>query len=127
MRAKLEIEGERVEQVVFDYAVSLLTERGGFLQIETEFSFLESATSEPAFFEPERSKDIGRILPFVIHATVINSDVDEMGNLTVEFDNGARLDVPFHAEYEAWNFVDKSKFRIAASAGGGLTIWQGDD
>ena len=127
MPAELKIEGERVEQVVFDYAVSLLTERGGFLQIETEFSVRESATSEPIFFMPESSKDIGRILPFVLHATVTNSDVDERGNLTVDFDNGGRLEVPFHAEYEAWNFVDKSKFRVVVSAGGGLTVWQGGD
>ena len=124
---KLKIEGERVEQVVFDYAISLLTEHGGFLQIETEFSFLESATSERIFFASESSKDIGRILPFVLHATVTDSAVDEMGNLTVDFDNGARLEVPFHAEYEAWNFVDKSKFRVVVSAEGGLTIWQGDN
>ncbi|MHA3684153.1 DUF6188 family protein [Leucobacter sp. HY1908] len=124
---KLKIEGERIEQVSFDYAVSLLTERDGYLQIETAFSLLESAANERSFFDPESSKEVGRILPFVLHATVTSALVDEKGNLALDFDNGARLEVPYHADYEAWNFVDKSGFRAVVSAGGGLTIWQGED
>ncbi|MGH3799086.1 MAG: DUF6188 family protein [Pseudonocardiaceae bacterium] len=121
MAMKLGLEGQSVTHETVDYAVTLNTNAGFEIRIETDF-FL--STPEGNFDLSPDSSDTqaaqGRAL---LHQTVTSSVAEESGVLSLDFSNGLRLRVDPHDSYEAWTVAGPGGMKVVSMPGGELAVW----
>jgi len=120
----LGIVGQSVERVSFDYAVTLLTDDGAEIRIETVFSLRapsgESVVVDPS--QPGRGAEL--MMASILHNMITGVAVDEeVGSLVLDLMNGARLEVAPSESYEAWTFTGDHGLRVVAQPGGGVSTW----
>jgi hypothetical protein len=118
---ELELEGQRVTQERVDFALSLRTDAGYEVRIETDFSmhtpngdfeFSLGATS----LEPDK-------FPSLLDQTITASKAEESGALVLAFGNGTSLRVEPHEEYEAWTIAGPHGKKIVCMPHGELAVW----
>ena len=118
----LEIDGETVEQVKFDYAISILASNHSEIRIESLLS-VRSPTGPLVTVNPEHVGASAELMVSFLHTTIVRCEALETGELTLDFDNGARITVDVDADYEAWTFRAPDGRIAVARPGGGLTTW----
>lgn len=113
--------GQSVSRVSFDYAVTLLTDGGSELRIETAFSI---ATGEQAtVIEPSSVADNAERLVALLGSHVETADTRADGSLRLSLSGGQTIEVLPHPEFEAWTFAGPGGVKAVATPGGGLTTW----
>jgi hypothetical protein len=119
----LGIAGQSVERISFDYAVTLQTDGGAEIRIETEFS-LRMPSGEVDVVEPERLGGGAERLTAILHEMITGASVAESdGTLVLEFVNRVELQVSSSEAYEAWTFTAPGGLKVVALPGGGVTSW----
>lgn len=122
---ELDIIGHQVHSVNLDYAVSLLTDGGVELRIESAFSVC-TPSDQVAEIDPERLGSSLGGLVFILHHTVVGAVVHEDATLVLDFENSARVEVGANQAYEAWTLVGSHGLRVVMGPGGVLSTWAAD-
>jgi hypothetical protein len=123
---KLDVTGQSIERVSFDYAVTLLTDSGAEFRVETSFS-LRTPNGEVLVVDPERPASGAEQLAAILHEMITDACVTEnSGVLVLDFVNGTRLEVASNESYEAWAFTGTDGLKIVAQPGGGVSTWGSD-
>ena len=119
----LGIAGQSIERVSLDYAVSLLTDGGAEVRIESSFWF-RTPTGEVVLVDPEMpGQGVEKFLAMLHQMITEASVVEGTGTLVIEVVNGTRLEVAADESYEAWTFNDTDGLKIVALPGGGIATW----
>jgi hypothetical protein len=114
----LELDGQQVTAQETGFNLTLRTDAGAEIQVETAYSVRtndgavtivpgESSTQPPSFAEQKISSAIA----------------SDSGRLEVFFESGAVLRVEPDADYEAWTFVAPDGRRVVSTAEGELAVW----
>lgn len=118
---ELGLESQTVTQVSADFAVSLVTDAGYEVRIETDFS-MHTPDGDFNF-----SLGADAIDPASVHSllrqTVVSSVAEESGALALAFSDGIRLRVEPHQVYEAWTIAGPGGKKVVCMAGGELAVW----
>jgi hypothetical protein len=122
----LRLEGQRVTKVCFDYAVTLATESGFELRLETLF-VIHDPDDEQASVDPEAPRELAAHVLEILQQLIDSADVEPSGALTVRFVDGHEIVVPPHPEFEAWSVVGPSGQRVVCLPGGGFSEWSSID
>jgi hypothetical protein len=114
--------GHVIEQVVFDYAVSLADDTGALLRLEQD---VEVTTPEGTVtVDPEHAAAHAPLFVALLHRVVLSAVADEDGTLRVTVGGGPALVVRPNERYEAWTFTSHSgRDRVVCLPGGGLATW----
>jgi uncharacterized protein DUF6188 len=121
----LGIAGQSIERVCIDHAVTLLTNDGAEIRIETVFS-LRTPGGELLLVDPERPGQTGEAVPWMLHEVIAGATADDIGTLILDLINGTRLEVAPNDSYEAWGLTRRDGFKLVARPGGGLSTWAPD-
>jgi hypothetical protein len=109
--------GQVVSRVEFDYAVSLLTEDGCVLRIETTF------TLSAALVNPADAAGHAEALVGLLHCRIEAAEASQSGALRLRFDGDRELSVEPDARYEAWTLAAPGGVHVVCTPGGGVTTW----
>lgn len=120
------IAGQSVERVSFDYAVTLLTDQGVELRIETGFSLL-TPDGDIHLIDPQRIGNQAEYVIAALHETITVATIeDRTGELTLEFISGRRIQVDSNESYEAWTLAGPGGAKFVSLPGGGLGTWRSE-
>ena len=112
---------------MFDYAITLLTDKGAEIRIETDFSLRNPGGPIAVTISPEMRDQAAVILPAVLHETIRAAAAsNETGTLVLDFVHGVRLEVAANPDYEAWTVAAENGSKVVALPGGGLSTWDGN-
>jgi hypothetical protein len=117
-------EGQQVQRLCFDYAVSIEAADGAVLRIEAPFEF------SPSGDEPFQTVDPGRLAQSTPLFSVLNDDivhvsVNEQGALFIRFAKGQALRCEPDRHFEAWSIVAPSGEQMVCLPGGGVSVFPG--
>jgi hypothetical protein len=109
---------QRVSQLRFDYAVTILGDKGDLVTIKRDFDFVTSTG------ETQRSAcDDGRpveTLEGLLHQAVTALQVTDGGMLNVSFEGGCRIAVGPDLQHEAWTLNVQDGALYACAPGGDI-------
>src|SRR5687768_18365156 len=95
--------GQRVSQIIFDYAVTIVGEvQRDTLRIESAFA-LHTPTSEIIRVVPEHAAPAAGQMLALLHLPVLAVHLSDQAELAVCFDGGWRITIPPDDQYEAWH------------------------
>lgn len=114
---------QSVTQVRFDYAVTLLTDDGTQLRVESRFALRESASGDSLFVDPERAGPYASKIVALLGKRIVESVIEPGGSIEIEFEGGINLRVEPDAHYEAWDLNVGDGSKAVCLPGGGLAIW----
>ncbi len=119
----LRIANQVVQQISFDYAITLRTDDGSQIRIETEFS-IQDMEGRSIAIDPSGAGDSCTDVLSLLHETITDAAADEgTGSLSLTFGNGSLARADAHDSYEAWTFDGPRGFKCVALPGGGLSWW----
>jgi Family of unknown function (DUF6188) len=118
----LPLVGQSISRVAFDYAVTLLTDGGAELRIETAFS-IATREEAAAVVEPSVATEQASALVRLIGCEVELADAGSDGSLRLAFSGGRTIEVLPHPEFEAWTFAGADGAKAVSVPGGSLTTW----
>lgn len=119
----LGVVGQSIERVVFDFGVTLISDDGAEIRIETAFT-LRTLEGAIVVIDPAELGESAAVLPAVLHEMITRATADEVtGSLELEFVHGSRVEVLPSDAYEAWSFTAQDGSRAVALPGGGLSTW----
>nr|WP_280763846.1 DUF6188 family protein [Prescottella agglutinans] len=110
-----------VTEVGFGYAVSVTTDRGTRLTIETAFT-IHTASGGAQLVHPENVTR-GEPLQSLVGQWVRHLSVTDGGRLVVGFSGGETIVVEPDGDYEAWGIRAPNGFQVIALPGGGVAVW----
>jgi len=122
----IELTGQRVTRVCFDYALTLLTAGGFELRIETLFSMSDAAGHRRDVEPTEIGVNAGSLLA-LLNQTVTSCSTAAFGALHLSFETGAVLSIEPHPAFEAWTITGSRGERAVCLPGGGLANWGADE
>ncbi len=118
----LPLVGREVDQLCFDYAVTLVVEGTDTIRLESAFTVqLASGTH---LIDPARLETAAVLLE-LHRAVVTRAEAGKDGSLVLEFDDGRWLRAEPEPDGEAWEVLGglppiSPPYRVACAAGGGL-------
>jgi hypothetical protein len=118
----LGLTGQSVVRVIFDYAVTLLTDNDVELRIETGFS-IRPSDAAPVEVAAGATASMSSVL-ILLHHKFTSSTCENSGLLSLEFDNGAVVRVSPDATYEAWTLAGPHGEKIVCLPGVILSEWK---
>jgi hypothetical protein len=121
----LHLQGQSIGRESFEYAVSLKTDAGFELQIETPLSVETSVGKNVEVVEitPERPDLQGGHLLALLHKEIESSTVEDSGALVLVFVNGVRLRVEPSEHYESWTLTGARGEKYVCMPGGEVARW----
>ena len=119
----LQLVGEQVSRCSLDYRFTLEFLEDGFAFISVACPFDLVQAGRKVTLDPEDLDKIGRAF-CLVRKTVEAAHAHEDGTLDVTFEDGYRLTVPPHPQYEAWEGGFPNGLKLVALPGGGLAIWR---
>jgi hypothetical protein len=123
MHVSPDIVGEQIEIVSFDWAVSLTTDEGTHLRIESPFTIADKDGSS-RWVNPQSPVDDDSMVVGLVHDSIHAFDVVESeSRLTVQFASGKRIIVESSDDYEAWTLTWANGGRLVQLPGGGFAFW----
>ncbi|WP_051637706.1 DUF6188 family protein [Rhodococcus sp. UNC363MFTsu5.1] len=117
----LRMTGDVVSRLCFDFAVTVVTDRGFELSIGSDFIFNPSV-GEPVEVSPEGLTN-REVLLQLFQEPIVTALASEDGSLVLNFAGGQSLAVQPDTDYEAWTLSGTNGFRVVATPGGGLATW----
>src|ERR1022692_2862519 len=111
-----------VTRISFDYAITLLTEEGVELRLETQFTFTEP-DSEPIVIDPERPDAAALKVLGLLHKVIRAFHVAESGSLVLAVEGGSGIRTEADDAYEAWTIAGRRGEKVVCLPGGELAIW----
>ncbi|MFF4649194.1 DUF6188 family protein [Streptomyces sp. NPDC001380] len=120
----LDLQGQTVVRVCFDYAVRILTSGNWEMIIETE-AVLHPPVGEPVAFDPESPGTMAAHLVGLARDVITEAGAGDAGDLVVGFASGTRLTVRPDPDYEAWETVGPGGRRAICMPGGEVAVWSG--
>lgn len=122
----LGLAGQTISRIVFDFAITLATEEGSELRIETRFSFRDPA-GMLWIVEPSGVGPVAVPLLSLLHGVIDTSVArEDSGNLILQLRDGSRIEVCSDVAFEAWTFAGPTGEKLISSPGGGLSYWSPD-
>ena len=113
---------QRITRVCIDHAVTLLTDGGFEVRLETPFSLTRADGSTR--IDPRDREAAAGVLS-LLHEVIEAAEFEPSGQLTIAFSDGTRLVASPHAQFEAWVVTDSSGGRVVCLPGGGVSEWSG--
>ncbi|TDP96267.1 DUF6188 family protein [Labedaea rhizosphaerae] len=115
----LELDGQQVTAQEAEFNLTLRTDRGSELQIETAYTVQNAGTTisvTPGESDP----------PSLVEQRISSASATDSGRLEVVFESGVALRVEPDPDFEAWTFVAPGGKRVVSMAEGELAVWSGD-
>jgi hypothetical protein len=121
----LDLIGQRIERILLDYAISLLTDRGVEIKLETPFT-LSTAGQLTETVDPARPASGMARLVGLLHQVVTEASVLEgTGTLLLAFSGGLGVQIDPAESYEAWTIAGPDGVISVSLPGGGYANWAG--
>ena len=123
-----QLHGAVVTQLRVDNALTLVLsgsadlEPASLLRIEGSFVYLDRAGDEYDFADDYPKVALGSALD-LFNETVAGVAVSAVGDLTLDFDSGARIRVPVDPRFEAWTLSAHGQATLVSPPGGGPPVW----
>jgi hypothetical protein len=118
---ELGLDGQTVIRACFDYGISLQTDNGYEIRIESDYVVQSSGDRSGC-----GSQDPGHILAAALNEIISTAIVDS-GTLNLTFSNGTVLRVEPHQMYEAWTVTGPRGMKVVSMPGGELAVWSMDN
>jgi hypothetical protein len=118
----LPLAGASIVRCLVDWAITLQCDGEYEVRIEGPFIF---RTPEGAVHELDPDEDpvgLGVVLS-VARGRIVSAEAFKDGRLELLFTDGARIEVPVDASYEAWELAGPSGLRVVSLPGGELALW----
>jgi Family of unknown function (DUF6188) len=112
----LELDGQQVTGQEAEFSLTLRTDRGSELQIETAYSV--RTAGEIVSITPGESDP-----PSLVDEKIKTATASDSGQLEVVFESGVVLRVEPDPDFEAWTFVAPDGKRVVSMAEGELAVW----
>jgi hypothetical protein len=122
---EINVSGQDVSRITFDYALTIETSGGIELRFESRFRLVDRDGVEEVEGEPESLDVTGGAIVKLLHKPIDELTVDGSGVLTVSFTTGRRLVCDPDERFEAWTLVTSTGERIVCMPGGGVAHWPG--
>lgn len=122
MGSVVDIIGDTVTQIRFDYAVTIVTDRS-LLRIQTDFEFADEEGTR--IIDPEGSRPFATRILGALHRPVESCTYAEAGSIAVGLAGGLMITVNPSPDFEAWNFSisgDRPR-QLVSMIGGGVAVW----
>lgn len=116
----LELDGQQVTTQEAEFNLTLRTDRGSELQVETAYTV--QTAGGVVSVAPGQSDEP----PSFLEQRISSATASDSGRLEVFFDSGAVLRVESDPDFEAWTFVAPDGKRVVSMAEGELAVWSGD-
>lgn len=114
---------QRVTLVCFDYAITLVTDGGIQLRLETQFTLTEP-DSEPIVIDPQQPGAAALKMLGLLHQVIRSFSVaEESGTLVLIAEGGSELRIEANDAFEAWTIAGRRGEKVVCLPGGGLAIW----
>lgn len=116
----MNIKGESIESISFDFAVSFRTDKGTELRLETGFE-LQNPEGNVLWIAPPDFDGADELIHALLHTRIEGAETDPAGILRLRLRNDARISVAPSPDYEAWT-LNRSDGTMLTSTPGGETI-----
>lgn len=120
---KYSIQGQQVQRLCFDYAVSIETSDGAVLRIETPFQLSQSGEDPFQTVDPEHLEQSGSSLFSLINGEIGSASISDWGALSIRFAKGQLLLCEPNSQFEAWSIASPSGEQMVCLPGGGVAVW----
>lgn len=117
----LGLEGQSVTQTVSDYTVSVQTDAGVEVRIETDFSL--RTPNGVIHYSPGAPDAPSDDVQALVRKKVEHAAVEESGALTISFESGIALRVEPDESYEAWTVAGPGARKVVCMPGGEIASW----
>jgi hypothetical protein len=119
----ISLEGREVTACTVDYAFSLcfwaLDEPTAYLRIEQPFAFVEPDGTCYLLVPERKRRELAPALD-CFGKTVARLFIDRRsGSLDLAFEDGTRVTVESHPEFEAWDLTGPGSLKLVCTPGGG--------
>ncbi|MFE4492430.1 DUF6188 family protein [Streptomyces niveus] len=121
---QLNLAGQTVSRVCFDYGLVIMTGSDSELRIETAAKIGEAGQAATEF-APDAPGPVAAQLVQLLRTEISQAEVSSSGALVVIFSGGVELLVAPDSDYEAWQVVGP-KERVICMPGGELAAWRGE-
>lgn len=122
MSVNLDLAGQSIMRVYFDYAITLITSGGGELRIANTVT-VSGAEGLPLSIEPASAGPGAEAILRLLHQTLTAATADESGRLDLTLDTGITVRVEADAQYEAWTYAGPHGRKVVSLPGGELATW----
>jgi hypothetical protein len=119
---ELPLAGQAVSRVAFDYAVTLWTDGGGELRVETPFT-ITGGGGAAVRVVPAAAAGSAALLVGLLKINVETASVADDGTLRLRLAGGGTIEVGPDEQFEAWTFAGPKGEKAVCMPGGGLTTW----
>jgi hypothetical protein len=111
--------------VCFDYAVTLSTDSGFEIRVETPFVLRDGSGGEVRI-NPEAPGDLAPRVLQLLHQ-LVDLVVRTTGELVMSFEGDHVITVSPDPRFEAWTLVGPKGQRVVCNPGGGTSEWSPSD
>lgn len=118
----MNIEGESIESISFDFAVNLRTDRGTELRLETGFE-LQSPEGKVFWIDPPNFDGASELIHASLYTRIETAEIAAAGILRLRLGNDARIAVTPSSDYEAWTLNRADGRMLNSTPGGEAIIW----
>lgn len=118
---ELELHGQTLSKMEYDYTVALYTDAGYEIRIEEDYTLITS--QEEYTYSPEPSTEHTGPLDILSEQTITTATADENGTLTLTVADGTLLNVFASADFEAWTLAGPGGRKVVCLPGGELATW----
>ena len=118
----MNIKGESIESISFDFAVSLRTDMGTELRLETGFE-LRSPEGNVFWIAPPIFDGANELIRALLHTRIEAAENDSAGILRLRLGNDARIEVAPSPDYEAWTLNRVDGTMLTSTPGGETISW----
>lgn len=116
----VDIKGESIELISFDFAITLRTDRGTELRLETGVE-LQLPKEDVLWVGPPRFDGADQLIRTLLHRRIEMVEIDPEGVLHLRLENKVQIVVPPSLEYESWT-LNRSDGTLLTSAPDGEVI-----
>ena len=121
---KLGLEGQTIDAISLDFAVTIRTNAAAVLRIGTGLVIHgpggSMATVQADDVGPTSSSLVG-----ILHRTITSAEVDDDGTFRLTLEPELHVEVRPDDDYEAWTYNGADGQKLVALPGGGLAVWDG--
>lgn len=117
----IDLEGQSVTQVDCDYTVSVHTDGGYEIQIESSFSF--RTRDQEAVITPGESDQSADYANSLFRRKIARAEFSDTGTLCIAFVDGGELRVNPDDTYEAWTVTGPAGYKAVCMPSGEVAVW----
>lgn len=118
---ELELHGQQVSKLDYDYTVAIHTDTGYEIRIEEDYTLTTPQGTHT--YSPEPSTEDSGPLDILNEQTITAATANDTATLTLTVTDGTQLQVAASDDFEAWTLAGPKGRKIVCLPGGELATW----